>query len=118
MTGNKLFTILLFLLFSQYSIANEKTFQQLELLCLTKLKIIDWVLNYGNQLPLDEKINVWEYEFKKLNFMFPSIFTHTTKIDTERIIRESERLKEKLKDANRKQKFIEEEIRWCLYYKN
>lgn len=115
---NKIFVFLLFLFVSYNNFANEKSFQEIELICVTKLKMIDWVLNYANDLPLDTKLNIWEREYKKINLTYPTIFTHTTKIDVERIIRESERRKEKLKNIEQKQKFIDEEIKWCLYYKH
>lgn len=118
MMVNKLFVIIL-LLFSNTVFA-ESLFisKETETICLTKLKVIEWLFKSGSKKSTSQHLEWWSKEFNKLNVSFPDVFTYTTKVDVERIIREMSRNKNKLQTNEQQSRYMHEEASWCIYYKH
>lgn len=96
----------------------NKISADVELVCTTKLKAIDWVLSHGHEFTVNDQILQWTEEYTKFHKTHPNVFGNETKIDVERIIREVDRNRNKLNTSKQKDDFITDEIRWCLYYKH
>ena len=87
-------------------------------LCSAKIQLLDWSIKNVNKLSVENMIDQWTRQYRLLNELNDVLYSHTTRVDGERIIREVKRNSNKLTTPERVEELVEQEIKWCAWYQH
>ena len=87
-------------------------------LCNVKVQLLDWSIRNVDTLSTEDMIDQWTKQYHLLNETNNVLYSHTTRIDGERIIRDVKRVREKLTTPEKVEELIEQEVKWCAWYQH